>query len=79
MHIKTDDPATILIVVCWPRGLESADPNDHYRPWLEENVGKQGVDWDWGLRNSDAHDHTLSIRFKREYEMMALTAKMMWS
>lgn len=25
----------------------SSDPNDHYRPWLEANVGKQGRDWDW--------------------------------
>jgi hypothetical protein len=26
---------------------ESADPNDHYRPWLEKNIGKQGWDWEW--------------------------------
>lgn len=29
--------------------VASADPNDHYRPWLEKNVGRQGWDWDWRL------------------------------
>jgi len=29
--------------------VNSADPNDHYRPWLEANVGKQGWDWEWKL------------------------------
>jgi hypothetical protein len=43
----------ITITVIWPNGeisdstLTSSDPNDHYRPWLEENVGKQHWDWDW--------------------------------
>ena len=26
---------------------ESADPNDHYRPWLEATVGRQYIDWNW--------------------------------
>lgn len=26
---------------------DDPEPNDHYRPWLEENVGKQGVMWNW--------------------------------
>jgi hypothetical protein len=25
------------------------EPNEHYRPWLEKIVGKQGVDWNWQL------------------------------
>lgn len=51
------------ITVEWPTGwtrpvsaagggyiqVESADPNDHFRPWLETNVGQQGWDWDWRL------------------------------
>ena len=52
-------PGTI-IKVKWPRGaivydtdpgwvLQSADPNDHYRPWLERHVGRQGWDWDWRI------------------------------
>ena len=49
------------LVVPWPHGVipvysftvapviyeESADPNDHYRSWLEHNVGKQGRAWNW--------------------------------
>lgn len=30
-----------------PPGQE--EPNVHYRPWLEENIGRQGVAWDWDL------------------------------
>ena len=31
------------------------EPNVRYRPWLEEHVGKQGVDWEWDLCPED-HD-----------------------
>lgn len=51
-------PGTTINVE-WPTGWTeadhlgnqtfSADPNDHFRPWLEKNVGKQGWDWDWRL------------------------------
>ena len=27
------------------------EPNKHYRPWLEENVGKQGVSWNWRIHS----------------------------
>ena len=27
--------------------VQSSDPNDHYRPWLEKNIGRQGWDWQW--------------------------------
>ena len=31
-------------------GAESKyEPNSYYRPWLELNVGRQGIDWDWEL------------------------------
>ena len=29
------------------------EPNEYYRPWLEGNIGKQGVDWDWDISNKD--------------------------
>ena len=42
------------ITVKWPRtewivlhddgSTLTCDPNHHYRPWLEKNVGKQGID-----------------------------------
>lgn len=87
-----------IITVKWPVGTirvpngdntgmmtVSADPNDHYRPWLEKNVGKQGWDWDWrigpvaadngtGIRGYD----TLLIKFRRKHTETAMMAKLMW-
>jgi hypothetical protein len=39
VHIATRD--------FMPKG--AGEPNEHYRPWLEQHVGKQGVDWNWNL------------------------------
>ena len=36
-----------VVDVDWPVSASSADPNDHYRVWLEENIGRQGRDWQW--------------------------------
>ena len=30
----------------WPK---NSDPNELWRPWLEEHVGSQNIDWDWIL------------------------------
>lgn len=38
----------------------SADPNDHYRPWLEENIGRQGWDWDWRWQYGDGRQKLLA-------------------
>lgn len=57
----------------------SADPNDHYRPWLEKNVGKQGWDWNWGFADSDATDDTLTIKIRRGREKYATLLGLMWS
>lgn len=70
------------ITVRWPTGwvvlhddgqggqtsTESADPNDHYRPWLEKYVGRQKWDWDWGMANTDVIDNTLTIKFRKSKE-----------
>lgn len=37
------------------------EPNSHYRPWLEENVGEQGIDWDW--RIASVSGDSLAIDF----------------
>ncbi len=42
-------------------GDHTSEPNLYYRPWLEENVGKQSVDWDWDLCKEDID--TLEIYF----------------
>jgi hypothetical protein len=37
------------------------EPNYHYRPWLEDYVGEQGIDWQWKIHS--AVDNTLEIDF----------------
>jgi hypothetical protein len=64
--------------VCVDLGF-SADPNDHYRPWMEKNIGKQGWDWDWGMANMDATENRLTIKIRRKYQDYAIIAKLQWS
>jgi len=59
--------------------LHSADPNDHYRPWLEQNVGRQGWDWNWGMADRDATDNRLTIKIRHKHEKYAIIIAMMWS
>ena len=59
--------------------VESADPNDHYRPWMEENVGRQKWDWDWGMAENDATDNRLTIKFRKKHREADLVAKLLWS
>jgi len=59
--------------------FESADPNDHYRPWLEKHVGKQGWDWNWGMADRDATDNRLTIKFRQKHAQWATMAALMWS
>lgn len=37
------------------------EPNEHYRLWLEQNVGAQGFKWNWHLSGLDAY--MLNIEF----------------
>lgn len=57
----------------------SADPNDHYRPWLEANVGRQGWDWNWGMANSDATQDRLTIKIRQKKASYATIAAVRWS
>ena len=57
----------------------SADPNDHYRPWLEANVGRQGWDWNWGMANNDATQDRLTIKIRQKKAGYAKIAAMRWS
>lgn len=45
------------IIVNWPSATAGLhpEPNESYRPWLEENIGKQKTDWDWHIY-SVVHD-----------------------
>ena len=83
----------VVINVKWPKGwvvlhstsagscvsTESADPNDHYRPWLEQHVGKQGRDWNWGMANMDATENRLTIKIRQKYAKYATIAAIRWS
>lgn len=59
--------------------IESADPNDHYRPWLESHVGRQGWDWNWGMADTDAIDNRLTIKIRRGKEECATMALLLWA
>jgi hypothetical protein len=56
--------------------VESADPNDHYRPELERTVGRQHVDWEWGI--SRLQYDILEIMFKKQHEKMAVYYHLKW-
>jgi hypothetical protein len=69
--------------------VASADPNDHYRPWLEQNVGRQGWDWDWRLgpitgAQGSANGPTyltgdyLEIKFRKAKAEYATMFKLIW-
>lgn len=59
--------------------FESADPNDHYRPWLEKNVGRQGWDWQWGLRDNNAAENRLTIKICKSKAKYATLAVLLWA
>ena len=59
--------------------IESADPNDHYRPWMEANVGKQGWDWDWTMMGNDVAENKLTIKFRNAKKAYASIAALRWT
>ena len=59
--------------------IDSADPNDHYRPWMEKYVGKQGWDWNWGMADRDATENRLTIKIRRKHARYATIAALWWS
>ena len=83
----------VVINVRWPVGeirirqealgtwdyVRSADPNDHYRPWMEQYVGRQGWDWNWGMADRDATDNRLTIKIRQKYAEYATIAQMRWA
>jgi len=62
-----------------PFTARSADPNDHYRPWMEANVGRQGWDWDWGMVNNDARADRLTIKIRRKHAACATIMALKWA
>jgi hypothetical protein len=64
--------------------IYSSDPNDFYRDWMQENVGRQGRDWDWRIgeygwtENGDA-DFGLEIKLRKSKAQYASIIAMKWS
>jgi len=83
----------VTFTVKWPAGwivldempdgsttsVQSADPNDHYRPWLEKNVGKQGLDWNWRLWDDNAAENRLTIKIRNKHAKWATMTLLKWS
>ena len=59
--------------------VHSADPNDFYRPFMEEWIGRQGWDWSWYMGNTDARDNRLTIRLRKKHEIFASHLVIMWN
>ena len=59
--------------------VESADPNDHYRPWMEEHVGRQGWDWDWGMVDNNVAENRLTIKIRQKHAKYATIVAIRWS
>lgn len=59
--------------------IDSADPNDHYRPELERLVGRQGRDWNWGVADNDVANNSLTIKIRQKYADYATILALKWS
>lgn len=57
----------------------SADPNDHYRWYMEKYIGKQGWDWNWGLSDNDTAEDMMTIKIKKSKSKYATIIGLMWS
>jgi len=70
-------PIGASITLLWPQHPNS-DPNDAWRPHLEEHVGKQGIHWQWRLSQSSDRGYinrsSIDIKFlrKKDATMFAL-------
>ena len=80
--VEPDQPGWDPTLGATKQLIFSADPNDHYRSWMEKHVGKQGWDWDWRIGTVAATDtvrDTLLIKFRRGREKYATMAVMSWA
>jgi hypothetical protein len=59
--------------------VQSTDPNEHYLPYLEKHVGRQGWDWNWGMGGHDATEDRLTIKIRQKHAKYATMIAMMWS
>jgi hypothetical protein len=46
---------------------------------MEQHVGRQGWDWQWGMADRDASDNRLTIKIRQKYAKYATIAAIRWS
>lgn len=73
-----DDPRWYDCGATWVE-VESADPNDFYRPWLEKYVGYQGWHWNWVMEDNDAAENKLTLKVCKSKSKYATIAGIQWS
>jgi hypothetical protein len=82
--VSPDHPGWYDCGATWVE-IKSADPNDHYRPFMEQWIGQQGWDWDWDLvfhgRNIETQEQVgrIRIRMRRKHEIYASHIALMWN
>ena len=69
-----------VVKVKWPYPtILAAGFTEHYRPWLEKNVGKQHIDWDWAILDGDMRNDQLSIKLRLGKTKWASIIALKWS
>ncbi len=76
--VDHNDPRWYDVGSVWV-SFRSVDPNDHYRPWLEEHVGRQDWDWGWTMEDNDAADNLLTLKVCKSKSKYATIAALQWS
>ena len=77
--VDETDPRWDWVMSASLQSFESADPNDHYRPFLEKNVGKQGWDWNWGVRDNNSAENKLTIKVRKKHGKWATMMTLIWN
>jgi hypothetical protein len=49
------------------------EPNIYFRPWLEQHVGEQGIDWQWVLHPSNFNELVIYFKDKDTAILFELT------
>jgi len=62
-------PFGTVVSIPWP-GID--DPNEIWKPWLEQNVGRQQRSWEWWLHNDVK---TVKIRFLKKEDAVAFVMR----
>lgn len=78
----------VTVCINWPASVDYnavgrfnifQQANIHYRPWLEQNIGKQGWDWDWGICRSNLLDRKITVRIRKKHAKFISMALLKWT